>query len=386
MKELADKAALIRGADTAAQRQARDYISSLAMPPGSLGRLEDAAVKLAGITGKVQNLISRKKIIVLCADNGVVAEGVSSAPQSVTVSQAVNMTKGLTGMSSMAEYFGDEVQVVDVGIASEYSCEKIDCRRIRRGTGDILHEPAMTREEAVRAVMTGIELAGEVAGAVRTGAGLAGEDVPDGVPAVGVGEMGIGNTTTSAAVLCALTGISPEEAVGRGGGINDEMLARKKEVVKLSLERSGMSGDGKAQTACRAQFVTEVLSEVGGLDIAAMCGVYLGCAIYRMPAVIDGYISIVAALCAAEIAPSVRDFLFASHKSAEPGYMAAAEELNVFPWMDLGMHLGEGSGCPLAFEGLCAACAFMNGMATFSGAGIRDDYLEEIRSCPRFQK
>lgn len=392
--------AKIRPADREAEREARQYIAALAMPPGSLGRLEDAAVRLAGITGKVCSAIEKKKILVLCADNGVVEEGVSCAPRSVTMQQAINMTRGKTGMSSMAQYFGDVVQVIDMGIAADYKCEKIVNRRIRKGTGDILREPAMTMAEVCKAVWTGIELVQEAA--------------EEGVQVIGVGEMGIGNTTTSAAVLCTLTGLEPETVVGRGGGLTDEALAHKKEVVRRSLVRSGLwrgerekndvlKGAGEKRTLCeengepvsssafrvrneRIHRVTHVLAEVGGLDLAAMCGVYLGCARYRIPAVIDGYISAVAALCAVHMAADAGDYLFASHLSTEPGYRAAMEELGLSPWMDLGMHLGEGSGCPLAFEALSAACAFMNGMATFSQAGIHDGYLEEIRSCGRFQE
>jgi len=354
-KELQSLLRGIEGADRAAMDAARRYQAQLAKPPGSLGKLESAAVRLSGITGKVHNEIEKCRVIVLCADNGIVEEGIGSAPRGVTAAQAVNMTRGWTGMSSIARAFSDDVQVVDVGIADAYDCPEILNCRIAPGTKNFLLEPAMTREETLRAVLTGAELARQA--------------MEDGISAVGVGEMGIGNTTTSAAVLCALTGLAPERVTGRGGGITDEAFIRKKEVVRAGLERRMPDGGDPI----------DVLSKVGGLDLAAMCGVFLGAARYRLPAVIDGFISAVAALCAARLCPAAADCLFPSHASYEIGYAAAIGELGLEPWLLLDMRLGEGSGCPLAFRLLQAACAFTNGMATFEKAAIDDDYLQPIR-------
>lgn len=347
----------IRGADRSAMRAAQAYVQSLAAPPGSLGKLTDAAVQLAGITGHVKNRIGRRRIIVLCADNGVTAEGVSSAPQSVTLSQAVNMTKHLTGMSSLAAHFGDEVEVVDVGIATPYKEEgvKIQQRRIRCGTGNIAREPAMTRGQAIEAILVGISRAKQAAA--------------DGIDVIGVGEMGIGNTTTSSAVLAALTGLPVEAVTGRGGGLTDAAFVQKKKVIARALMLHGPD----------AADPVDVIAKVGGLDIAAMCGVFLGAAACRIPVVVDGFISIVAALCAKRLCPDVRDFLFPSHASDEIGYMRAAQELGFEPWLHMNMRLGEGSGCPLAFRILDAACTLMNEMATFDEAQIDDGYLDEIR-------
>ena len=352
--------AAIRPANEASMREARSYQASLAKPPGSLGKLEEIAVRLAGITGRIKNRIEKKRVIVLCADNGVTEEGISSAPVSVTMAQAVNMTRHKTGMSCLAKAFGCEVQVVDVGIATPYRCEEVLDRCIRKGTANLAREAAMTREEALRAVETGIELAAQAAA--------------DGVSVVGVGEMGIGNTTTSACVLAALTGLSAAEVTGRGGGITDEAFAHKKAVVEgaLSLHRP----DPKDPV--------DVLAKVGGLDLAAMCGVFLGCAKERIPVVIDGFISITAALCAARLAPDAAAFFFPSHVSQEIGYLRAAKELSLSPYLHLDMRLGEGSGCPLAFEILHAACVVMNDMADFEEAKINDDYLEEIRKGDTF--
>ncbi|MEA4964762.1 MAG: nicotinate-nucleotide--dimethylbenzimidazole phosphoribosyltransferase [Oscillospiraceae bacterium] len=345
----------IQGADLAAMDRARAYQARLAKPPGSLGRLEDIAVQLAGVTGHVRNTMEKRRILVLCADNGALEEGISVTPRSVTAAQAANMTRHKTGMSAMAFAFGDEVTVVDVGIADPYDCPDILYRNLAKGTRNLLREKAMTREETVRAILIGMELA-EQAG-------------KDGVNAVGVGEMGIGNTTTSAAVLAALTGLPVEAVTGRGGGLTDEAFLRKKQVI----------GDALRLHQPDPRDPIAVISSVGGLDIAAMCGVYLGCARARIPVVMDGFISIVAALCAARLCEHVKGYLFPSHASFERGYEAAAAELGAQPFLLLGMRLGEGSGCPLAFQVLKAACAVVDGMATFEGAAINDSYLDEIR-------
>lgn len=345
----------IKNADGDAMTRAAVYQGTLAKPPGSLGELENIYIRLCGIGGTLHPACSPCRIIVLCADNGVVDEGVSVTPRSVTAAQAVNMTKHLTGMSAMANHFGDEVQVVDVGIADAYDCPAVVNRKILPGTRNFAREPAMTRQEAAHAVWVGMELARQAK--------------EEGIATVGVGEMGIGNTTTSAAVLAALTGLTAEQVTGRGGGMTDEGFARKKNVISaaLALHRPDRND------------VLDVLSKVGGLDIAAMCGVFLGCAACGLPAVIDGLISAVAALCAVRLCPAAGDCLFASHLSREVGYEVAVRELGLAPWLHLGMRLGEGSGCPIAFRVMEAACAAAEGMATFQRAAIDDSYLETIR-------
>ena len=345
----------ITSPDRAAILEARRYQDSLAMPPGSMGSLLEIGAKLAGITGSLHNSLPKKRIIVLCADNGIAEEGVSSAPQSVTASQAVNMTKYLTGMSALARHFGNEVQVVDVGIKNEYKCPQILNKKIRNGTNSFLKGPAMSREEALQAVAVGL--------------GLAKLAKAEGVSVVGVGEMGIANTTTSTAVLSVLAGVNPEEITGRGGGLTDEMLERKKSVIKQGIELNMPEKDD----------VIDVLAKVGGFDLAAMCGVFLGCAQNKLPVVIDGYISVVAALCAYRLCPNSVHYLFPSHCSEEAGYKIAVAELGLSPYLNLKMRLGEGSGCPLAFEIMDAACVVMNKMATFEQASINDSYLDGIR-------
>lgn len=355
LKELQKILTSIAPADREAMDRAKKRQAELAKPPGSLGKLEDMSIRLAGITGQVRNQLESCRILVFAADNGVIAEGVSSSPESVTLSQAVNMTRHITGMSALARYFGNSVVVADVGINAEVRCPAILNRKIRRSTRNLAKEPALTRQEVLDAMGVGLELAGQAK--------------EEGVQAIGVGEMGIGNTTTSSAVLAALTGLSVERVTGRGGGMTDEGFALKKRVIASALALHRPDGGD----------VLDTLRKVGGLDIAAMCGVFLGAALYRLPAVVDGFISAVAALCAARLCPAVRDYLFASHLSKEIGYQAAIKELGLAPWLHLGMRLGEGSGCPIAFRVLEAACAAAEGMATFQGAAIDDSYLSEIR-------
>ena len=350
----------IAPADNAAMEKARQRQAELAKPPGSLGKLEDYSIRLAGITGNVKNEIEKCRVIVLAADNGVTAEGVSSAPTSVTLSQVINMTRHITGMSSLAYYFGNEVVVADLGIDTDRKIPGVLDRKIRRSTGNIAKERAMTRQQVLDAMAVGLDLAADAA--------------KDGVNAVGVGEMGIGNTTTSSAVLSALTGATPEAVTGRGGGLTDQAFAVKKQVITQALALHHPDRED----------VVDVLSAVGGLDLAAMTGVFLGCALQRIPAVVDGFISIVAALCACRLNPNVKDYLFLSHASYEIGYRLAAEELGLEPCLLLDMRLGEGSGCPIAFQILKAACAVMNGMGTFAEAAIQDDYLEPIRAQDSF--
>lgn len=347
-------------ADREAMDAARRRQAELAKPPGSLGALEDMSVRLAGVLRTARPEVRRCRVTVLAADNGVVAEGVSCAPQSVTVQQAVNMTQHKTGMSALAAYFGDDVQVVDVGIRTPVPCPQVLDRKIRFSTGDIAVEPAMTEQQTLDALAVGLDLARQAKA--------------EGIDAVGVGEMGIGNTTTSAAVLAALTGASVEEVTGRGGGLTDRGFATKKHVLRqaLALHRPD-AGDPIG-----------VLAAVGGLDIAAMTGLFLGCAHEGLAAAVDGYISIVAALCAVRLCPRVRDVLFLSHASYEIGYRLAARELGLEPCLLLGMRLGEGSGCPLLFRVMQGACAVLNHMATFPEAAIEDGYLAPIREGDAF--
>ncbi len=354
-KIINDTKAAVTPLDEQAVGAARDYQVALVKPPGTMGQVEEIAIRLSGITGKLHNEVNKKRMIVLCADNGVCEEGVSVSPIEVTAAQAVNMTKYLTAMSALCHHFGDEVQVVDMGIATPYNCDKVLNRRIANGTKNLYKEPAMTREEAAKAIATGIELA------------KAAKD--EGVELVGVGEMGIGNTTTTAAVLSALTGVDAATVTGKGAGLTSAALEKKVTVVDGAI---------KLHKPDPADPI-DVISKVGGFDIAAMCGVFLGCAAYRVPVVIDGVISVVAALCAENLAPGAKDYFFPSHISKEPAYNIAIEELGLTPYLNLGMFLGEGSGAVLAFRIIEAACAMTNKMGTFESVGIDDEYLDVIK-------
>ena len=344
---------LDRGAMTAAE----EYQARLAKPPGSLGRLEEISIQLAGITGRVHNALNKKQLLVFAADNGVVAEGVSSAPQSVTKQQTINLMRGKTGAAVLAKHFGCGLTVCDVGVNADIYESAVLNRKIAYGTQNICTGPAMTREQTLQAILTGAEIARTVDADV-----------------IGVGEMGIGNTTTSSAVLAVLLGTDVEAVTGRGGGITEESFRKKKAVIRTAIEVNRPDRDD----------VVGVLSKVGGFDLAAMCGAFLGAAAARRPAVIDGLISAAAALCAVRLCPNVRGYLVPSHASFEIGYRLAMEAMDLHPLFDLGMRLGEGSGCPLAFQVLDAACAVINDMATFDEAGINDDYLDEIRRGGQF--
>ena len=346
-------APLDRGAMTAAE----EYQARLAKPPGSLGRLEEISIQLAGITGRVHNALNQKQLLVFAADNGVVAEGVSSAPQSVTKQQTINLMRGKTGAAVLAKHFGCGLTVCDVGVNADIYESTVLNRKIAYGTQNICTGPAMTREQTLQAILTGAEIARTVDADV-----------------IGVGEMGIGNTTTSSAVLAVLLGADVEAVTGRGGGITEESFRKKKAVIRTAIEVNRPDRDD----------VVGVLSKVGGFDLAAMCGAFLGAAAARRPAVNDGLISAAAALCAVRLCPNVRGYLVPSHASFEIGYRLAMEAMDLRPLFDLGMRLGEGSGCPLAFQVLDAACAVINDMATFDEAGINDDYLDEIRRGDQF--
>ncbi len=343
--------------DASAMAAARERQAQLAKPPGSLGRLEDLSVQIAGITGRLNNHMDDACLLVFAADNGVVEEGVSSAPQSVTLQQTVNLTRAKTGASVLASHFGDRVIVCDVGVNADIKEPAVLNKKIAYGTQNIAKGPAMTREQALRAIMIGAELAQNTQ-----------------ADAFGIGEMGIGNTTTSSAVLSVLLDLPVETVTGRGGGITEESFQKKKQVI--------------AQAICINQpdpsDVVDILAKVGGFDLAAMCGAFLGAAASHRPVVIDGLISAVAALCAARLCPDACRYFVPSHASYEIGYQKAMAAMELEPIFLLGMRLGEGSGCPLAFRVLDAACAVLNDMATFDQAGINDEYLEEIRQGDQF--
>ena len=265
-----------------AMEAAKTRQDALAKPPESLGRLEELSIQLAGITGTLHNTMDKTHLLVFAADNGVVEEGVSSAPQSVTLMQTINLTRAKTGASVLAKHFGAGITVCDVGVNAQITEPKVLNRKIAFGTQNIAKGPAMTREQAEKAILIGAELA------MQTEAN-----------AMGVGEMGIGNTTTSSAVLSVLLGADVETVTGRGGGITDGAFLKKKQVIAQAI----------ALNRPDPKDPVDVLCKVGGFDLAAMCGAFLGGAASHRPMVIDGFISVVAALCAVRLCPTVRDYL-----------------------------------------------------------------------------
>lgn len=345
----------IRPADQEALEAAKKYNDGLLKPLGSLGKLEDIAIQLAGITGKIHNSVERKCTVVMCADNGICAEGVSGSPQAITLQQSVNIANGLGGISVLSAHCGSDVRVVDLGIDGDYENDRIVNRKIKRGTDNFAKGPAMSREEAETAIGVGIEM---VRGLVKEGYQL-----------LGTGEMGIGNTSSTSAVLMAMTGLSAEEAVGKGGGLTDEALAHKKKVLAEAI----------ALNRPNAADPVDVISKVGGLDIAGMMGCFIGAAYYRVPIVIDGVISALSALAACRLKPEIKDFLIPSHCSQEPAYVLIMKELGLEPMLLLNMRLGEGSGCALEYFVVSAACAMMNNMGSFEQVSIDETYRIDIR-------
>ena len=329
---------------------------SLAKPPHSLGRLEDISVQLAGITGQIGAPMDRRRLRVFAADNGIWEEGVSSCPKDVTLRQTVNLARGLTGAAVLARHFGAELDVIDVGVDADFNCPGVRNCRIARGTQNFARGPAMTRSQALEALRVGAEAARRARA--------------DGVQIIGVGEMGIGNTTTSSAVLSALLRLPAAQTVGRGAGLDDAAYARKAALVD----------DAVARLRPDPEDPVDVLSKVGGFDLAAMCGAFLGAARERLPAVIDGFISAAAALCAYRLNRRCAAFMIPSHASAEQGYAPAMAAMGLEPALNLNMRLGEGSGCPIMFEIAAAAQRVIAEMATFEEAEIDDGYLEGIRA------
>jgi len=337
--------------------EAQAYLDRLAKPPGSLGKLEETAARLCGISGSLSPEIKKRCVIVLAADNGVVSEGVASAPQAVTAIQTINMLEGVVGVNVLAKQFNTDVTVVDVGVNANLEHPALVNRKIRKSTGNIVREVAFSRQEAETAIEIGISLVKEAKEA--------------GYQLIGVGEMGIGNTTTSSAVLAGLLrlkGAEIEKVVGKGAGLDDGGFVKKKQVIQQAI----------ALHQPDSVDPIDVLHKVGGLDLATMTGVYLGAAYEQIPVVIDGFISVVAALCAVRLNPVVKAYLFASHRSFERGYAYAIEELGLEPSLHLDMRLGEGSGCPLMFAMMDGALAVLKNMATFEAASISTDYVEQV--------
>ena len=322
-------------------------LDALVKPPRSLGYLEQIAQRLAVLQGRERPSIPRKKFVLMAGDHGVTAQGVSPYPSEVTAQMVANFAAGGAAINQLAGHAGAGVLVVDVGVAHDLpESQGVVAARVRSGTADMTEGPAMSREEAAAAVRVGIRVVGDL--------------VRDGLDIVGTGDMGIGNTTASAAIVSVLAGADPIGVVGPGTGLDEAGVVRKAGVVRRAIEVNGPD----------AADPLDVLAKVGGLVIAGLAGVVIGAASCGVPVVSDGYISGAATLAALRMAPAARPWVFASHRSAEPGHRVVLEALGLRPVLELDMRLGEGTGAALAMEVMDAACAMMGGMATFAEAGV----------------
>jgi nicotinate-nucleotide--dimethylbenzimidazole phosphoribosyltransferase len=340
--------AAIAPLDAGAMAAARARQDTLTKPPGSLGRLEELAVQLAGILGApIPDLLRDRAVIVLAADHGVTARGVSAYPSEVTGQMVRNFVAGGAAINNLAGSVGARVVVADLGVAADLDdVPGLRHHPVARGTADMAVGPAMGRADARAAVEAGMAILHEEAGR--------------GLDVVCIGEMGIGNTTAAAAITAAVAGASHVAATGRGTGVDDARLGHKRAVVARALDVNRPDpADG-----------LDVLAKVGGFEIGGMAGVILAAAARRIPVVLDGYIAGAAALIATTIAPAARDYLVAGHRSAEPGHALVLEHLGLAPLLDLGLRLGEGTGAALALPILDAALAAHRGMATFDDAGV----------------
>jgi nicotinate-nucleotide--dimethylbenzimidazole phosphoribosyltransferase len=325
----------------------------LTKPPFALGRLESLSIRLAGIMGCAFPNVERKVIAVMAGDHGVVEEGVSAYPPEVTPQMVHNFIAEGAAINVLARHVGARVIVTDVGIAADLSSTAgVRCKNVRRGTGNIARGPAMTRDEAIRAFEVGIALVEE--------------EMEYGLDMIATGEMGIGNTTPSSAMLAAFTGLPVCDVTGRGTGLSDRALDLKVCTIERAL-------------ACNRPDPTDpidVMAKVGGLEIAAMAGVMLGAAAHHIPVVMDGFISGVAALSAVRLCPGVKGYILPSHLSAEIGHRVVFTELGLTPLFDLEMRLGEGTGAAMAMTIIDAAAKVLREMATFEHAGVIGEMLE----------
>ncbi len=340
---------MIKPLDKEAMAMAQARQDSLTKPPGSLGRLEEISIQLAGIQGTPAPQVKHKAVIVMAGDHGVVAEKIGNWPQDVTAQMVGNFLHGGAGINVIARQVGARVVVVDMGVAGNLKADAcLLSRKIGPGTQNMCLGPAMTEEQAVKAIETGITILAD--------------EMTRGLDIVGTGDMGIGNTTPSSAICAVMTGRPVAQVTGRGTGLSDEQLARKVEAINraLSVNRPDPTRP------------LDVLAKVGGFEIGGLAGVMLGAAARRIPVVIDGFISGAAALIAAALAPGLKDYLIAAHLSVEPGHRIMLEHLGLKPILDLDMRLGEGTGAALGIFLAETSARVLAEMATFTEAGVSE--------------
>ncbi|MBI5410774.1 MAG: nicotinate-nucleotide--dimethylbenzimidazole phosphoribosyltransferase [Nitrospirae bacterium] len=339
----------IQPVDRECRKQAQVRLDRLTKPVGSLGRLEELAARYVAMTREERPKVPRAAIFTFAADHGVTSEGVSAYPSAVTPQMVLNFLRGGAAVNVLAGHVGAEVLVVDIGVAHEFGpLPNLIARKVAHGTKNFARESAMSREEAIKAVEVGIELAAQ---SVQGGVGL-----------IGTGDMGIGNTTPSAAITAVMTGQPVAAVTGRGTGIDEEGYVRKVTVIEgaLALHRPDPGNP------------LDVLAKVGGLEIAGLAGLILGSAAHRVPVVLDGFIAGAAALVAAGIQPLCRDYMIASHRSVERGHQAALDRLGLTPLLDLDLRLGEGTGACLGISLVQAGIKILTQMATFDEAGVSE--------------
>lgn len=327
--------------DTRFMEQAQARQDRLIKPQGSLGKLEDISIQLAGIYGSKYFDTTKKIVLSFACDHGVYEEGVAPNNQNITLLQSMNFPKKINGVGTISKFVGSDVQLIDVGINCDEPIEGvIDCK-IRKSTSNMAKGPAMTRQEAIRAIEIGIEMSEKY--------------IQEDYKVIGIGEMGIANTTPSAAIISVIAGCDPQEVTGMGAGLKKELLQHKAQVIRTGIEINQPNPtDG-----------IDILQKVGGFEIGSMAGVILGCSANRVPVVLDGFISYAAALIAVNINPRCKDYMIASHYSAEPGAKKALELLGLDPFLKMDMRLGEGSGAALAFNMIEAANYVYKNMLTF---------------------
>jgi len=340
----------IQPLDETAMQLARARQDTLTKPRGSLGQLEELSIQLAGMTANPFHSVERKTVILMAADHGVALEGVSAYPVEITQQMVLNFLRGGAAINVLARQANARVVVVDMGVASEIedASGELIRRKIGLGTANLAKGPAMTREQAIESIQSGIEICEE--------------EISRGVEILATGDMGIGNTTPSAAIACALMNQSPENIVGRGTGVDDTVLKRKIAVIARALDVNRPN----------ANDALDVLAKVGGFEIGGLAGVMLAAAANRKPILIDGFISTAAAMIAASLAPVARNYMIAAHVSQERGHKLMLEWLGLKPLLDLNMRLGEGTGAALAFHLIEASSLILREMATFDEAGVSD--------------
>ena len=344
--------AQIQPLDESAMHQARARQDQLTKPQGSLGRLEGLSIQIAGITANPRPVIRHKVITVMAGDHGVVAEGVSAFPQEVTPQMVLNFLHGGAAINVLARHVGARVVVVDMGVATDLPAHPgLVNKKIAHGTANMVQGPAMRREQAEQAILAGAEVVVE--------------EIAKGLDILATGDMGIGNTTPSAAIAAALTGRDPAEIVGRGTGLDDVGVQRKIQVVRQAL----------AVNKPDPNDALDVLAKVGGFEIAGLAGAMLVAAAHRRPVMVDGFISTAAAMIAVGLAPAVRPYLIASHHSQEQGHGIMSDWLGLHPLLDLDLRLGEGTGAALGMSLAEAACKVLNEMATFAEAAVAGKLL-----------